>query len=91
MAVHVGLEREAGGALGALEAAGRHGAQQAGLCTGIQREQQGEGSLVLIDVPMDVLLQLLCTLKDPPAEAAGQSLGQGWVWEWAVVGYVRAF
>lgn len=79
MAVHVGLEREAGRALGALEAAGRHGAQQAGPCAGVQREQEGEGSLMLVDVHVDVLLQLLGTLKDPPAEAAGQSLGQGWV------------
>lgn len=79
MAVHVGLEREAGGALGALEAAGRHGAQQARPCAGVQREQEGEGSLMLVDVHVDVLLQLLGMLKDPPAEAAGQSLGQGWV------------
>lgn len=63
--LHVGFQSEAGGALGALEAAGP------GAVEHVEREQHGEGVLV------DVLLQLLSTLEHPPAEATGQPLGQG--------------
>lgn len=67
--LHVGFQGEAGGALGALEAAELAGGE-AGLGA-VEREQHGEGVLV------DVLLQLLSTLEHPPAEATGQPRGQG--------------
>lgn len=72
--IHVGLQREAGGALGALEAgelASRHplGEARPGAGSQVEGEDHGEGVLV------DVLLQLLGTLENPPAEATGQPLG----------------
>lgn len=74
--IHVRLQREARGALGALEAgelASRHPVGEARPGAGSQVEREDHGESVLVDV----LLQLLGTLKNPPAEATGQSLGEG--------------
>lgn len=74
MPIHVRFQSEARWTFGALEAgelAGRHAVSKArpGAVNQVEGEKHGESMLV------DVLLQLFCTLENPPAETTGQPLG----------------